>query len=331
YHDAVKLQKIMQTKVQELLDFDQDSESEEESEERGLAARRGRSREPPLKKRLQALAKSLIDYVREDGRQPILMFMEKPSKKLYPDYFQVIQDPIDMLTIEANIKTNLFGLSDAWQLDVKLLFNNCRQYNEEGSMIYEDANKLEDVLMEKAREMGLGGAAPPPPTPVNNTPAPTPTSTPCKTETKNTTVLATKIRTLYDTIRDYKDPKGRQLSLIFLKLPSKLEYPDYYEVIKRPIDLERISQKLKTSQYESLDDMVSDFVLMFDNACKYNEPDSQIYKDALMLAESCIGKTKLQLREDEEAVPDVTAAVQELLTSLFISIYNHQDEEAGVF
>jgi protein polybromo-1 len=49
-------------------------------------------------------------------------------------------------------------------------------------------------------------------------------------------------------------------------------------VIKRPIDLERISQKLKSSQYESLDDMVSDFVLMFDNACKYNEPDSQIYK-----------------------------------------------------
>ncbi|KDR13747.1 hypothetical protein L798_12146, partial [Zootermopsis nevadensis] len=108
------------------------------------------------------------------------------------------------------------------------------------------------------------------------------------------------------------------------------EYPDYYEVIKRPIDLERISQKLKSSQYESLDDMVSDFVLMFDNACKYNEPDSQIYKDALMLQRVAL-QTKLQLREDEEAVPDVTAAVQELLTSLFISIYNHQDEEGRCF
>ena len=42
-------------------------------------------------------------------------------------------------------------------------------------------------------------------------------------------------------------------------------------------------------------------------------------------------QTKLQLREDEEAVPDVTAAVQELLTSLFISIYNHQDEEGRCF
>jgi protein polybromo-1 len=35
------------------------------------------------------------------------------------------------------------------------MFNNCRQYNEEGSMIYEDANKLEEVLTEKMREMGL--------------------------------------------------------------------------------------------------------------------------------------------------------------------------------
>jgi hypothetical protein len=39
---------------------------------------------------------------------------------------------------------------------LQLMFNNCRQYNEEGSMIYEDANKLEEVLAEKMREMGLG-------------------------------------------------------------------------------------------------------------------------------------------------------------------------------
>jgi protein polybromo-1 len=52
-------------------------------------------------------------------------------------------------------------------------------------------------------------------------------------------------------------------------------------VIKRPIDLEKISQKLKNTVYLSIDDMVSDFVLMFDNAFKYNEPDSQIYKVSL--------------------------------------------------
>lgn len=34
------------------------------------------------------------------------------------------------------------------------MFNNCRQYNEEGSLIYEDANTLEKVLMDKIKELG---------------------------------------------------------------------------------------------------------------------------------------------------------------------------------
>ena len=38
------------------------------------------------------------------------------------------------------------------------MFNNCRQYNEENSVIYEDANTLEKVLFDKARELGLGSA-----------------------------------------------------------------------------------------------------------------------------------------------------------------------------
>jgi protein polybromo-1 len=87
-----------------------------------------------------------------------------------------------------------------------------------------------------------------------------------------------KMRTMYDTIKDYHDAKNRQLSLIFMKLPNIKEYPDYYEVIKHPIHMERIASILKNNGYENLDDLVSDLLLMFDNACKYNEPDSQIYK-----------------------------------------------------
>jgi len=56
------------------------------------------------------------------------------------------------------------------------------------------------------------------------------------------------------------------------------EYPDYYEIIRRPIDMQKVLQRMMASQYQSLDDMVTDFVLMFDNACKYNEPESLIYK-----------------------------------------------------
>jgi len=56
------------------------------------------------------------------------------------------------------------------------------------------------------------------------------------------------------------------------------DYPDYYEIIRRPIDMQKVLQRMTAMQYQTVDDMVTDFVLMFDNACKYNEPDSLIYK-----------------------------------------------------
>jgi len=56
------------------------------------------------------------------------------------------------------------------------------------------------------------------------------------------------------------------------------EYPDYYEIIKRPMDMQKIIQRIISNQYRSIEEMVSDVALMFDNACKYNEPDSLIYK-----------------------------------------------------
>lgn len=188
------------------------------------------------------------------------------------------------------------------------MFNNCRQYNEEGSLIYEDANTLEKVLMDKVKELG-----PLPDNPKSKSTASTPTRNVgyvvvylVSGEEEEVTLLTCvflisvsllsfyiyifrrpkkvvplhlqKLRTLYDTIKDYHDTKGRQLSLIFMKLPNKNEYPDYYEVIKQPIHMEKIAATLKNNGYENLDDLISDFILMFDNACKYNEPDSQIYK-----------------------------------------------------
>ena len=56
------------------------------------------------------------------------------------------------------------------------------------------------------------------------------------------------------------------------------DYPDYYDIIRKPMDLVKIQQKLTSQQYQHVEDMASDCVQMFDNACRYNEPDSLIYK-----------------------------------------------------
>lgn len=351
YKDAVKMQKLLNQKLIDARDLDE-SEDENDTDSSSLAAAtppkkipqkktpRPRSslamvQSPPhsatstpvaksghrqshtgmLKKKLISLHNYMLEYT-VNGRQPMGLFIEKPSKKLYPDYYQIIQHPIDMTTIENYIKSDRYTMLDDIVGDYRLMFSNCRKYNEEGSMIYEDANILEKALNEKLKEFSSISKR---------------FSTPKASKPKNKlNTLESKLKHLYDTIREYREPKAnRQLSFIFMKLPSKNEYPDYYDIIKNPIDLDRIELKLRKQLYESVDDMAADFMLMFENACKYNEPDSQIYKDALCLQQLII-QTKQALRSDE-TVPDVPQAVQELLVSLFTTVYNFQDEEGRCY
>ncbi len=81
--------------------------------------------------------------------------MEKPSKKDYPDYYEVITNPIDMEMVNEKIKGGYYRTEEDFLTDMKLMFSNCRQYNEETSDIVSDANVLERVLMNKAKDLGV--------------------------------------------------------------------------------------------------------------------------------------------------------------------------------
>ncbi|GIY61633.1 protein polybromo-1 [Caerostris extrusa] len=346
FKDAVKLQKIMQAKARELINQHMKDSESDDDDDRSVKRkakklvlsplpeikkqRRSVDGETSIKRKARALYKAIHDYVDEDGRPLIAVFMEKPSKKDYPDYYEIIANPIDMKTIDSNIKADKYSNEDSLIADFRLMFSNCKHYNEEGSQIYQDAVTLVSVLNNKIQEMGLSTCE----TPKMRIPIKRVIKDFAKEELHKNSALTgmkQKLKSFYDTVKEYTDNRGRKLSLIFNKLPSKTDYPDYYEVIKKPIDLDKIGVKLKSGQYEMLEDLLSDFVLMFDNACKYNEPDSQIYKDALTMQRMTL-QTKLELNEDSNnGVPDVKALVQELLTDLFISTYNHQDEEGRCF
>ncbi|XP_052070858.1 protein polybromo-1-like isoform X2 [Mytilus californianus] len=273
--------------------------------------RPGRKPNPDvLRKRLMTLYKCVFDYNDNESRPLRFIFMQLPSKKEYPDYYDVITNPIDMSMIEQKIKSNQYPNPDVLLTDFELMFNNARRYNEEGSLVYNDANTLQKALKLKWKNICQTNEAR--------------KALSKRIEAKN---IPSKLQRLYDAINNFSDVHGRTLSTPFLKLPLKSEYPDYFEIIKKPIDMQRIQQKLLLNQYESVEDMVADFVQMFDNASKYNEPDSLIYKDALTLQRVCLEK-KMELTEEGSCeIPDVRHIIQELTTNLFISTYNYQDEE----
>ncbi|XP_073506606.1 transcription intermediary factor 1-alpha isoform X3 [Phyllobates terribilis] len=69
-----------------------------------------------------------------------------------------------------------------------------------------------------------------------------------------------------------------EMSLPFQE-PVPLTVPDYYRIIKKPMDLSHIKQKLQPSgalYYSRADEFVSDIRLIFRNCAEFNEPDSEV-------------------------------------------------------
>ncbi|VDP73657.1 unnamed protein product, partial [Schistosoma curassoni] len=88
--------------------------------------------------------------------------------------------------------------------------------------------------------------------------------------------LAKKLQRLLDIVIEYKDKDQRILSEPFMKLPTRKELPDYYEVIKKPVDFNRIRQRVKDGKYRSVDELEADILLLCKNAQTYNMDGSLV-------------------------------------------------------
>ena len=60
--------------------------------------------------------------------------------------------------------------------------------------------------------------------------------------------------------------------------PQALNIPDYFEIIKTPMDMSTIKEKLDKGEYKEPWEFVDDVWLMFENAWTYNRKTSKVYK-----------------------------------------------------
>ncbi|KAL3900755.1 MAG: hypothetical protein SGCHY_001128 [Lobulomycetales sp.] len=71
--------------------------------------------------------------------------------------------------------------------------------------------------------------------------------------------------------------------------------PDYYDVIKNPMDLKTLDEKVEGDAYATVAEFEADLALIFTNCKYYNEPNSTYAKCAVKLERYCRDKL-LQLR-----------------------------------
>ena len=87
------------------------------------------------------------DEDKEDDEPPkrliIGPFVKLPPKRDWGDYYLIIQNPICMNDIMKRIKKEEYKSLNDLRKDMELLCNNCRTFNEDGSILYSDANVME--------------------------------------------------------------------------------------------------------------------------------------------------------------------------------------------
>ena len=102
---------------------------------------------------LENILDCIISYRNDEGRLLSDIFMVKPPKRLYPDYYVLIKHPIALDTIKKRVSSKIYATERELLEDTHLMFSNARIYNEEGSVVYEDAKTLEQLAISKFKEL----------------------------------------------------------------------------------------------------------------------------------------------------------------------------------
>jgi protein polybromo-1 len=213
---------------------------------------------------------------------------------------------MDMLRIQQKIKMDEYEDVDQMSVDFDLMLSNAKAFYKRSTTEHKDACDLWDLFVEhkcrlfedpgarivlkigtlakraaaaEARRPLLGGGD----DEENSESSSTTTDKDRQEDEKGDNVLFNQMEDLFSAVINAKDSDDRPLHTVFQLLPSRKKYPSYYEVTDNPIDLKMIATKLQQGEYTSFADMEKDLLLMTRNACAFNEPGSQIYKDAKSL------------------------------------------------
>jgi histone acetyltransferase len=67
------------------------------------------------------------------------------------DYYEVIKEPMDLSTMESKLEADQYATPEDFIRDARLIFDNCRKYNNETTPYAKSANKLEKFMWQQIK------------------------------------------------------------------------------------------------------------------------------------------------------------------------------------
>ncbi|ORX42682.1 hypothetical protein DM01DRAFT_1350220 [Hesseltinella vesiculosa] len=160
-----------------------------------------------------------------------------------PTYLDFIKRPMDFSTVRDSLMQGNFATIWDFEKDVRQIFWNCFRFNDPSSLIHQQAMSVQDHF----NQLWHRAYAEPD----------------CLTGEDD--MLAKK---LMSTLMKREDAQ------LFMEPVDTTILTDYAAVIKQPMDLRTIKEKLYSGRYSSLGQFDADFRLMISNCSKYNHPKS---------------------------------------------------------
>ncbi|KAH9387451.1 ATP-dependent helicase STH1/SNF2 [Nematocida major] len=116
-------------------------EREESAGKRRSSARGGGKKGVGVRGRCQEIL-GVLERSTAGGRRRAELFLRLPDHEMYPDYYQVIQNPISI----EEIREGEYETLEEFAEDVRRMCRNAMTYNAEGSTVYQDAEYFLHVL-----------------------------------------------------------------------------------------------------------------------------------------------------------------------------------------
>ncbi|GBP21203.1 Transcription initiation factor TFIID subunit 1 [Eumeta japonica] len=251
---------------------------------------------------LSSLLEDVLNHMRHlPDVQP---FLFPVNSKLVADYYRIVSRPMDLQTIRDNLRQKHYQSREEFLADVNQIVENSTLYNGATSSLTVAAQRMLQRCVEKLAD-----------------------------KEEQLMKLEKQINPLLD------DNDQVALSFIlenllttklkvmpeawpFLKPVNKKQVKDYYNVIKKPIDMETIGKKIQAHKYHSRADFLRDIQLLVDNCRAYNGPGSQFTRQA----EAILAATKEALDQFGEHVTQLEANIARVQQKMLEEAENSDNE-----